>query len=205
MTLRRLAKLIAAALATSWMLGGAPVHAQVTSEPSAVVFPDPAKFASGFFTEGEFGVLWFGGNASDQIAPGFAVGARAGYDIFRFFALQIHLMGSTHQSQGDSPVAGQLLQVYQGTAEGKLTLRIVQFSFFAEGGLGLARMSSNLLYALGLQEKYRTGFTFGGGGGVDYHFLSRHFSIGLRGGFYVLPEIKSSRDINTTMYLRYTF
>ena len=68
----------------------------------------------------------------------------------RFFAVQLHLLGSTHQSQGDTPIAGQLLQMYQGTVEGKLTLRLVQWSFFAEGGLGAARMSSNLLYARGL-------------------------------------------------------
>ncbi len=195
---------MAAALATSWMLGGTPAHAQVTSEPSAVVFPDPTKFAHGFFTEGEFGVLSFTGRASAEISPGFAVGARAGYDIFSFFAVQLHLQGSTHQSQGDTPIAGQLLQVYQGTVEGKLTLRLVQWSFFVEGGLGAARMSSNLLYARGL-AKYRTGFTYGGGGGIDYHFLSRHFSIGVRGDFYVLSDVTSSRDVSTTMYLRYTF
>jgi hypothetical protein len=195
---------MAAALATSWMLGGTPAHAQVTSEPSAVVFPDPTKFAHGFFTEGEFGVLSFTGRASAEISPGFAVGARAGYDIFSFFAVQLHLQGSTHQSQGDTPIAGQLLQVYQGTVEGKLTLRLVQWSFFVEGGLGAARMSSNLLYARGL-TKYRTGFTYGGGGGIDYHFLSRHFSIGVRGDFYVLSDVTSSRDVSTTMYLRYTF
>jgi hypothetical protein len=195
---------MAAALATSWMLGGTPARAQVTSEPSAVVFPDPTKFAHGFFTEGEFGVLSFTGRASAEISPGFAVGARAGYDIFSFFAVQLHLQGSTHQSQGDTPIAGQLLQVYQGTVEGKLTLRLVQWSFFVEGGLGAARMSSNLLYARGL-AKYRTGFTYGGGGGIDYHFLSRHFSIGVRGDFYVLSDVTSSRDVSTTMYLRYTF
>ena len=195
---------MAAALATSWMLSGAPARAQVTSEPSAVVFPDPEKFAHGFFTEGEFGVLWFSGKASAEIAPGFAVGARAGYDIFRFLAVQLHLRGSTHQSQGDTPIAGQLLQVYQGTVEAKLTLRLVQWSFFAEGGLGAARMSSNLLYARGL-ARYRTGFTFGGGGGVDYHFLSRHFSIGLRGELYWLRDLSASKALIATTYLRYTF
>ena len=50
----RLPKLIAA-LATSWLLASAPAQAQVTSEPNAVVFPDPAKFARGFYTEGEVG------------------------------------------------------------------------------------------------------------------------------------------------------
>ena len=83
-------------------------------------------------------------------------------------------------------------------------MRLVQWSFFAEGGLGAARMSSNLLYARGLAQ-YRTGFTAGGGAGIDYHFLSRHFSIGLRGGYYVLSDVTSSQDLITTMYLRYTF
>ena len=196
---------MAAALATSFIVGSAPARAQVTSEPSAVVFPDPAKFARGFFTEGEFGVLWFTGRAADEVAPGFAVGARLGYDIFRFFALQIHLLGSTHQTQGDTPTSGQLLQAYQGTVEGKLTLRVVQWSFFAEGGFGAARMSSNLLYVRGIAEKFRTGFTFGGGAGVDYHMLSRHFSVGVRANYYLLSEIPGSQDLITTMYLRYTF
>ena len=104
---------MAAALATSWLLGAAPARAQVTSEPSAVVFPDPEKFAHGLYTEGEFGGLWFNGPAGNAVGAGFAVGARVGYDIFRFFALQAHLVGSTHQTQGDTPVAGQLLQMYQ--------------------------------------------------------------------------------------------
>src|SRR5262245_21080855 len=195
---------MAAALATSWMIGGAPVVAQVTSEPSAVVFPDPTKFAYGLFTEGEFGGVGFLGPAGNEIAPGFALGARVGYDIFRFFALQAHLMGSTHPTQGDTPLAGQLLQVYQGLIEGKLTLRLVQMSFFVEGGFGAARMSTNILHARGLAT-YRTGFTAGGGGGIDYHFLSRHFSVGLRGGYYWLKHVDGSSDIVSTIYLRYTF
>ena len=195
---------MAAALATSWLLGIAPARAQVTSEPSAVIFPDPAKFARGFYTEGEVGAVTFFGPASSAIAPGFAVGARFGYDIFRFFALQLHALGSTHQTKGDTPFSGQLLQTYQGTVEGKLTIRFVQFSIFAEGGIGAARMSTNLLYALGY-ARYRTGFTAGGGGGIDYHSLSRHFSIGLRAGYFVLFDVSSSQDLITTAYLRYTF
>ena len=195
---------MAAALATSWIFGGAAARAQVTSEPSAVVFPDPEKFAHGLYTEGEFGGLKFLGRAGDELGLGFAVGARVGYDLTRFISVGIHVMGSTHQSQGDTPIAGQLLQMYQGTFEGKLTLRFVQWSLFAEGGFGAARMSSNLLYARGLAT-YRTGLTTGGGGGLDYHFLSRHFSVGLRGAYYVLGDVKSSQNVTTTIYLRYTF
>jgi hypothetical protein len=193
-----------AALATSWLLWGALGQAQVTSEPSAVVFPDPAKFAHGLYTEGEMGAVAFFGPAGHDVAPGFAVGARVGYDLSSWLAVQAHFLGSTHSIAGDSPLAGQLLQTYQAIAEGKLTWRFGQTSIFGEGGAGLERLSTNVLYTL-MIERYRIGFTAGGGGGFDYHSLSRHFSVGVRGDFYWLREISGSRDLMATTYLRYTF
>jgi hypothetical protein len=193
-----------AALATSWLLWGALVQAQVTSEPSAVVFPDPAKFAHGLYTEGELGAVAFFGPAGHDVAPGFAVGARLGYDLSSWLAVQAHVLGSTHSITGDSPLAGQLLQTYQAIAEGKLTWRFGQTSIFGEGGAGLERLSTNVLYTL-MIERYRIGFTAGGGGGFDYHSLSRHFSVGVRGDFFWLREISGSRDLMATTYLRYTF
>ena len=80
------------------------------------------------------------------------------------------------------------MQIYQGTLEGKLTLRLVQWSFFARRRPGRgAHVDATCCTRRGLAH-YRTGFTAGGGGGVDYHFLSRHFSIGLRGGYYWLKR-----------------
>jgi hypothetical protein len=65
-------------------------------------------------------------------------------------------------------------------------------------------MSTNLLYVAGWPQ-VSTGFTAGAGAGVDYHFLSRHFSIGLRGGYYWLKRRHRQPDLITTLYLRYTF
>jgi hypothetical protein len=188
-----------------WTFGGV-ARAQVTKEPEAAIFPDPNKFASGLYTEGEIGAVAFFGPAGDAVAPGFAIGARVGYDLFRFFALQLHGLGSTHLTKaGDHPEGEQLIQTYQGAVEGKLTLRFGQSSIFAEGGVGVLRLSTNLLYVLGVEPQYRTGLTAGGGAGVDYHSLSRHFSIGLRGEFYWLRDLRSSKDLVVTTYLRYTF
>src|SRR3569623_84294 len=103
-----------AALATSWLLSGAPARAQVTSAPSgAVVFTAPTKFARGLFTEGEAGAVAFFGRAGHDVSPGFAVGARLGYDFTRWLAVQAHVLGSTHQIAGHNVLAGQLLQTYQ--------------------------------------------------------------------------------------------
>jgi hypothetical protein len=178
--------------------------AQVTKEPEAAIFPDPKKFAHGFFTEGEIGAVTFLGPAGDAVGPGFAIGTRFGYDVVRFFAVQLHGLGSTHLTKGDGPAGDQLIQTYQGMIEGKLTMPIGQLSVFGEGGVGVARLSTNLLHELSL-ARYRTGLTAGGGGGIDYHSLSRHFSIGLRGEYYWLRDISNSSDVIVTTYLRYTF
>jgi hypothetical protein len=179
--------------------------AQVTKEPEAAIFPDPKKFAHGLFTEGELGAVAFFGPAGDNVAPGFAIGTRVGYDLTRFLAVQLHGLGSTHLTKANGrPQGDQLLQTYQGTVEGKLTVRFGQLAIFGEGGAGVARLSTNLLHELEL-ARYRTGLTAGGGGGLDYHSLSRHFSIGLRGEFYWLRDISSSKDLIVTTYLRYTF
>jgi len=195
-----------AAGVTSWLLAVAlPARAQVTAEPAAVVFPDPAKFARGLYTEGELGAVAFFGKAGDVVSPGFAIGARLGYDLTPWLALQAHFLGSTHQLTGDNPLNGQLLQTYQAMIEGKLTARFGQTSLFGEGGIGAARLSTNALYALMVEPRYRVGFVAGGGAGLDYHSLSRHFSVGLRGDFLLMTDLTSSQELMATTYLRYTF
>lgn len=194
-----------AALVTSWLLWGARGRAQVTNEPSAVIFPDPAKFARGLYTEGEVGAVAFFGRAGSDVSPGVSIGARLGYDLARWVAVQAHVLGSTHQIAGTSPLNGQLLQTYQAMLEAKLTYRFSQTALFVEGGGGIERLSTNALYVLGVEPQYRAGVVFGGGGGVDYHSLSRHFSIGARGDFEVMQELTSSQELLASIYLRYTF
>ena len=43
-------------------------RAQVTDEPNPVIFPDPAKFARGLYTEGEVGGIWFLGPVRGKVA-----------------------------------------------------------------------------------------------------------------------------------------
>jgi hypothetical protein len=207
----RLHLLLSLTTAAAAIASAAPAaRAQVTDEPNPVIFPDPTKFARGLYTEGEIGSVVLFGPAGGKVGPGFALGTRVGYDVTRFFAVQLHGIGSTHQtSLPGMPQDAQLLQLYQAMIEGKLTYRFGQVSILAEGGFGVARLSSNLLatipYQGGYLTRWRTGLTAGGGAGVDYHSLSRHFSVGLRGDYFWLRDISGSRDLLATTYLRYTF
>jgi hypothetical protein len=188
-------------------------RAQITEEPPPP-FPDPAKFAHGFYTDGEIGAVTFVGKAGDKLGTGIALGARLGYDLLRFVALQLHVLGSTHQgSFPGTPENDQLLQVYQGTAELKLTFTLRQLSIYGYGAGGLARMSSNLLATAGLMGSpgqnpatvSQNSTVIGGGGGLDWHTLNRHFSLGLNVGYVQLADVSASGALATTVYLRYTF
>jgi hypothetical protein len=194
-------------LALALLLGGSSASAQIMGEPTNP-YPNPEKFAHGLYGEAEAGALLFVGEAQTPLGPGVSFGARLGFDLFRrWLAIQVHGSASTHATRfPGQPQGGQLLQIYQGTAELKLAIPIGQWSPFFFGGGGLAKLSTNLLGTTGLTDAdLRITPVFGGGGGVDYHTQSRHFSFGLAAGFEKLQKIQTSGAVSTTLYLRHTF
>ncbi len=187
-------------------MSSSPARAQVTSEPVSP-FPDPRKFAHGLFGEAEAGTVVFVGSAAAAVGPGVAVGGRFGYEVFRWLALQVHAIGSTHTTKfADAPQAGQLLQLYQGIAELRLTVPIGRVGISVVGGVGLARLSTNVLGTAGFTDPdvKRSG-VYSGGASVDYHSLSRHFSFGLVAAFAKYPSVHTSGAVNAGAYVRYTF
>jgi hypothetical protein len=193
-------------LALLLLLPAGAAFAQVTSEPESP-HPDPSKFARGLYGEAEVGTLIFIGDAGGPLGAGAGIGARLGYDLFRWVALQVHLFGSTHTTDFPGmPQSGQLLQLYQGTVELKLTLRHKQVAAALMGGGGLARLSSNLLGTTGLTEPdVQNSLALLGGLAADYHTLSRHFSFGVAGTFARFARLHTTGAIAATAYVRYTF
>jgi hypothetical protein len=181
-------------------------QAQVTHEPVSP-YPDPDKFARGIYGEAEVGTLVFLGDAGSSLGPGAVVGVRFGYDVFRWVAVQVHAVGSTHTTSfRDAPQSGQLLQLYQGTAELKLSVRFGRVAVSGMGGAGLGRLSSNLLGTTELTapDVQNTLVTLGGLG-ADYHTMSRHFCFGLAASFAKYQRIHTTGAISATAYVRYTF
>jgi hypothetical protein len=203
----RAAPLIAAAVTLAAACAFAdPAAAQVMGEP-ADPYPDVTKFASGFYGEAEAGALVFVGSGRRPVGPGMALGARLGFDIQRWVAVQIHGAGSTHitRLQG-RPQDGQLLQIYQGTVEVKLTLPLGQWSLAAFGGVGAARLSTNILGTAELTRPnlYSTAMILGGGG-VDYHTRSRHFAFGLSVAYMKMEDLRTTGALSSGAHVRYTF
>ena len=194
------------ALALLLLMPAGEALAQVTNEPVSP-YPDPDKFAHGMFGEAEVGTMLFVGDAGSSLGPGALIGVRLGYDFFRWVALQVHGVGSSHTTTfKDLPQSGQILQVYQATGEAKLTLRFGRVAASAMGGAGLARLSSNLLGTTGLTEPdVQNTLVMLGGLGADYHTMSRHFCFGLAASFARYQRLRTTGAISATAYVRYTF
>ena len=181
-------------------------HAQVIAEPAPPPFPDPKKFAKGPFASGEIGAIAYLGRASKFAAPGVAFGVRLGYDLLRWLDVQAHVMGGSEDATLPPPQVGQSFQTYLYAGEVRLKLQIHRFQLFAEGGAGLAQLSSNVLAGIGVGVQRDSTFSFAvdAGGGLDYHTLNRHFSVGLGADYVWMASFNGGHALSADVYLRYT-
>jgi hypothetical protein len=197
------AVMLMAALVTSSVASVA--SAQVTEAPKAQLFPDPGKFSYGVYTGGEGGAVIPLGPVRSHLRPGWGVGLLVGYDVTRWLAIEARGVGSTHLTHFEAaPQDGELLQLYQLLGALRLSLRYRYVALSLNGEGGALRTSTNVLATANLNP-HRSGLTYGGGMGFEYHTLSRHFAFGVRGSFLVAPGLGDSRLLVTTAFMRYTF
>ncbi len=182
----------------------APARAQVIAEPAPPAFPDPKKFAHGFYAEGDVGAVVFLGRAGRYAAPGPVFGARIGYDFTRWLAVQAHVAGASNDANLPPPTVGQTFQTYEFAGEARFAIPIQRFQIFAQGGAGVAVLSTNVLDSVGVTHGGHATLIIVGGGGLDYHTLNRHFSVGLGGDYAWLANFTNAHALEITAYLKYT-
>ncbi|MGZ3405560.1 MAG: adventurous gliding motility protein CglE [Polyangia bacterium] len=202
MTRLRLALLLA--LGMTMMSTARPAEAQVIAEPAPPPWPDAKKFAKGPFASGEVGTLVYLGRAGKYAQPGVAFGVRLGYDLFRWLDVQAHILGASSDASTPPPQFGQSFQTYLYAGEVRLKLQIHRFQLFAEGGAALAQVSTNVLEQVGVTHGSNFTFTVIAGGGLDYHTLNRHFSVGLGADYVWLATFTGGHALSLDVYLRYT-
>ncbi|HEX8953649.1 MAG TPA: adventurous gliding motility protein CglE [Polyangia bacterium] len=177
--------------------------AQVIAEPAPPPFPDPKKFAKGPFASGEVGAFAYLGRVSKYAQPGVAFGVRLGYDLFRWLDIQAHVLGASSDASTPAPQVGQSFQTYLYAGEVRLKVQIHRFQLFAEGGAALAQVSTNVLAQV-LTHNSNFAFSVVAGGGLDYHTLNRHFSVGLGGDYVWMSTFTGGHALSADVYLRYT-
>jgi hypothetical protein len=189
----------------SCVLAPATARAQVISDNAPQIrFPDPKKFARGFYAEGELGALVYVGKAGKSAGPGFAFGARLGYDILRWLSVQAHVMGASAEAKIAGPNEGQSFQTLVYGGEAHLQAQIRRFGLYAEGGAACAQIASNVLDQTGITNGHHFSLAVIAGGGLDYHTLNRHFSFGAGADYLFLANFDKSHAISVQAYLKYT-
>jgi hypothetical protein len=173
-------------------------------ESDPTVFPDPKKFSRGFFVEGGLGPAVPLGPTSKVLSTGFSIGARTGYEIRRWVALQVHAAGMISRYD-DGVLRRELLQQYTYTGELRFALPIRRFLIALQGGAGIYQLSNNLLQVAGISAtNRRIGLAWDASLAFDIHSLNRHISGGFVATFLGMPALRNSSTLLLHLVLRYT-
>lgn len=178
----------------------------VVERPQAdpTVFPDPRKFSRGFFVEAALGPAVPIGAAAKVLSPGFSFSARAGYEVRRWIALDLHATGLLHRYH-DAVLHRELLGQGVYTGELRLGVPFRRFMIAAHGGFGVMQTSNNLLQIAGVApDNRRFGVAWDAALSFDVHSLDRHISGGFIASFIGMPALRSSGALLLSLYLRYT-
>lgn len=180
----------------------------LVAEP--VIEPPPRIAARGFFAEGGLGTVAFVGGPSSSAAIGPALSLRLGYDLWSWFSVGFFASASTHEATVPPPPTGEWFQLYRGGGDARLSFLLERLAFFAEGGAGLAMVSSNVLEkTMVLDPGEKFSITFHVGAGLEYQLENRHYAVGIGLSGFLVPQFSSPQGtmtaLDSRLYLRYTY
>jgi hypothetical protein len=160
----------------------------------------------GPYAEAGIGATSFLGEGADHAAIGPSFAVRLGYDVFSWFSLGIRVDASSHEATVPPPPEGEYFQLYTGAAEGRLGFSIGRVGVFADGGIGGALISTNVLQKVAvLDPGEELTIVFNAGGGLEYQLQNRHYAFGLAAHWTMLPAFDSLQSVTYRGYLRYTY
>jgi hypothetical protein len=141
---------------------------------------------------------------SAAIGPG--IGVRLGRDLFSWLSIGLQVAASSHEATVPAPPEGEWFQLYRTAGDLRLTGRIDRLALFAEGGVGLVMISSNVLGKVMITEPgERFSIMFQGGAGFEYQLENRHYSVGLGADGFFIPQFQKMSGVDTRAFLRYTY
>ncbi|RMH38467.1 MAG: hypothetical protein D6689_19505 [Deltaproteobacteria bacterium] len=183
-------------LAALALLAAAPSAARADDRPAS----------TGPYAEGALGATAFVGNARSAAAVGPALGVRAGIDLWSWLSVGGHLWASTHEATVPPPPDGEYFQLYAASGDARLGFRVGRIAAFAQGGVGIAMVSSNLLERARLLDPgERFTLVFAAGGGLEYQLQNRHYAFGVAGEWANYTQFQRAQAVTVQSFLRYTF
>jgi len=167
---------------------------------------EPRIASKGPYAEASAGGAAFLGTGGKYSYPGPVFALRGGIDVFSWFSLGARLELESHQADVPPPPEGEYFQIYGAAADGRISVPAGRFGLFAEGGLGLAMVSTNVLAKVDLLDPgERWTPYFSAGGGLEYQLANRHYAFGLAGQWSLYPAFDAMQSVGARLTLRYTY
>lgn len=169
--------------------------------------PAVARPASrGYYAEAGIGAKGFVGDKATYTEVGPSLTLRTGYDLFPWLSLGVRLGASSHEAAVPPPPEGEYFQLYSAAADMRLQYQYGRVGFFLDGGIGATRISSNVLAKVAvLGPTENVTLSFGGGAGIEYQLVNRHYALGIGGQWTILPDFDSLAYVGGRAFLRYTY
>jgi hypothetical protein len=162
--------------------------------------------STGWFAEGGLGAVAFLPKASNDAKLGPSLDVRIGRDLFSWLSIGINLAASSHEATVPPPPEGEWFQLYRGGGDARIGGRFDRLALFAEGGAGVAMISSNVLGKVMITDPgERFSIAFQVGAGLEYQLENRHYAVGLAADGFLLPQFAAIRAVDSRLYLRYTY
>lgn len=149
-----------------------------------------ALYAHGFFVEANVGARGFYGGVGRFSDPGVLVAVRFGYEILDWLWVSAVAEASIHQTNAPSPPARGVFELMGALGEVRLQVNpTAEFAMWLGGQIGILVSTTDILSLYGMPNASSVGLAYGGEVGMEAHFHSRHYSLGLSGGVRMAPSL----------------
>lgn len=189
-----------------------PTRLDVERLPPEAIEITRDLYAHGFFVEATIGARGFIGGIGDltNIGPWATLGI--GLEIVDWLMVVLAAEGSMHNTNAPPPPAQTAFELVGGSASLRFQANFTAgFAIWLSGQFAVLIATTDILELYSFQDAGTVGISYGGQLGFDWHFRSRHHSIGLSGGVRHFPSLEGliasspALGVNGQAYMRYVF
>jgi hypothetical protein len=168
-------------------------------------------YAHGFFLEGAVGGRGWIGGIGRLSSPGPYASIGFGVEIFDWLFVRAVGELEIHETSAPAPPDTAAFEILSALGEVKLQVSPTpELGLWLAGLVGVSAGFNDLLVLYGMRNATTVGLAWGGDLGVDAHFHSRHYSIGVLGGVRGAPNFDGeggeiALGVHGAAYLRYVF
>ncbi len=147
-------------------------------------------YAHGFFVEANLGARGFIGGVGRVSDPGLFIAARFGYELLDWLWVSAVAEASIHQTNAPAPPSRAAFELMGALAEVRLQVNpTAEFAMWLGGQFGFLVSTTDVLSIYGMPNASSIGLAYGGEAGMEVHFHSRHYSLGISGGARLSPSL----------------